>query len=302
MKLRRILSMALSRAIIFLVLSQVAWCQAPASKRVQVFGQTIHYLEAGSGPAVILLHGLGGSASNWALTLPALASRFHVYVPDQIGFGESDKPQINYRVATLVDFLSGFYKQLGISKATLVGNSLGGWEAMAFALAYPEKVERLVLVDSAGYAGPPGTRTNLTREALLPLNPSTLAETKQLLGLIFYNQALVTDQAVEQFFAEKLRRNDSPTVNAFIDSIVRGEDLLDDRKLNGINVPTLLLWGREDKLTRLEQGKGSQASIPGARIEVFEACGHVPQMECPGAFNAALLKYLGTSATGQVQP
>ena len=75
-----------------------------------------------------------------------------MFVPDQIGFGESDKPPINYRVGTLVDFLDGFYKKVGITKATVVGNSLGGWAAMAFTLAHPDKVERMVLVDSAGYS------------------------------------------------------------------------------------------------------------------------------------------------------
>ena len=128
------------------------WAQAPASKQVEVFGQKIHYLEAGSGPNVILLHGLGADATNWAMNTSMLAKSFHVFVPDQIGFGESDKPMINYRVGTLVDFLDGFYKKVGITKATVVGNSLGGWAAMAFTLAHPDKVERMVLVDSAGYS------------------------------------------------------------------------------------------------------------------------------------------------------
>jgi pimeloyl-ACP methyl ester carboxylesterase len=101
---------------------------------------------------VILLHGLGADATNWAMNTAVLATSFHVLVPDQIGFGESDKPLINYRVGTLVDFLDGFYKKVGVSKATVVGNSLGGWTALAFTLAHPEKVERMVLVDSAGYS------------------------------------------------------------------------------------------------------------------------------------------------------
>src|SRR5208337_3117287 len=126
--------------------------QAPVDKNVEVFGQKIHYLEAGSGPVVILLHGLGGDARIWAFTTPALASKFHVYVPHQNGFGASEKPQIDYRVGTLVDFLDGFYKKLGITKATLVGNSLGGWTAVDFTMAHPDKVDKLVLVDSAGYS------------------------------------------------------------------------------------------------------------------------------------------------------
>src|SRR5712692_8829536 len=88
-----------------IALASVVWAQAPASKQIEVFGQKIHYLEAGAGANVILLHGLGGDSSNWAPTTPALASKYHVWVPDQIGFGASDKPLIPYRVGTLVDFL-----------------------------------------------------------------------------------------------------------------------------------------------------------------------------------------------------
>src|SRR5207247_2437827 len=123
-------------------------------KFVTVFGAKIHYVEAGSGPVVILLHGLGGDASNWAQTIGPLAEKYRVIAPDQIGFGRSDKPFLSYRVGTLVDFLEGFYKEIKIERASLVGNSLGGWTAAAFTLAHPEKVDRLVLVDSAGFALP----------------------------------------------------------------------------------------------------------------------------------------------------
>src|ERR1700722_9662404 len=116
----------LYRILTICALAATAYAQDAATKQVEIFGQKIYYLEAGSGPEVILLHGLGGDNGNWRMTLPALASQFHVYAPDQIGFGRSDKPQINFRVATLVDFLNAFYQQAGLSKATLVGNSLGG--------------------------------------------------------------------------------------------------------------------------------------------------------------------------------
>ena len=109
---------------------------AVADKWATVFGAKIHYLEAGSGPVVILLHGLGGSTANWAPTIAPLAQKYRVIVPDQIGFGKSDKPMLNYRVNTLVDFLDGFYKQVGVQKATVVGNSLGG--SMPRVLRSPE--------------------------------------------------------------------------------------------------------------------------------------------------------------------
>src|ERR1043166_9321230 len=116
--------------IIFLIaitLCLATLTNAQTSKEVLVFGQKIQYVEAGSGPTVILLHGLGGSSQVWNFNIGPLAEKFHVVVPDQNGFGKSDKPLDNYRIRTYVDFLDQFCKQLKIERATLVGNSMGGW-------------------------------------------------------------------------------------------------------------------------------------------------------------------------------
>jgi len=295
-RVQRILGWA---ALLLVALLGTASAQE-APKQVEVFGQKIYYREAGSGPAVILLHGLGGDMTNWALTVPALSSRFHVYVLDQIGFGQSDKPQINYRVATLVDFLDGFYKQAGITKASLVGNSLGGWTALAFTLAHPEKVDRLVLVDSAGYSPERTGTAKLTRELLLQLNPATLAAQKQVMRLIFFNKQMVSDQIAEQAFAAKLRSNNGYTINQFIESIMRGEDYLDG-KLGAVKAPTLVVWGREDELTPLALGKAFAQDIAGSETAILDRCGHVPQIECAVPFNVALVKFLSGSSVAQSQ-
>src|SRR5262249_11438085 len=155
-------------ALLIFIFPLAAHAQSPApqSKQVEIFGQKIYYLESGSAsnPTVILLHGLGGDVSNWAATVPAVTGKYHVFAMDQIGFGQSDKPIMNYRVATLVEFLSAFYKKLGIEKATLVGNSLGGWTAAAFAIAHPEKVDKLVLVSAAGYTSKRWGGPELTKD------------------------------------------------------------------------------------------------------------------------------------------
>src|SRR5215216_7279772 len=121
--------------VVTFCLATLANAQTP--KETIVFGQKIHYVEAGSGPTVILLHGLGGSSQVWQFNIGPLAEKYHVFVPDQIGFGKSDKPLVNYRIRTYVDFLDQFYKQLKIERATLVGNSMGGWIAAIFAATYP---------------------------------------------------------------------------------------------------------------------------------------------------------------------
>lgn len=282
----------LSRTLLVCALAATAWAQDVATRQVEIYGQKIYYQEAGSGPDVILLHGLGGDGSNWRATLLPLAAKFHVLVPDQVGFGQSDKPLINYRVGTLVDFLNAFYTKAGIAKATLVGNSLGGWVAMDFALAHPEKVNRLVLVDSAGYSPKRTGAQPLTRELLLGLDPSTIAGEKQLMGVVFYNKAFSSDQFAEQALIMHLHKNDSYTIDRFIDSILRGEDVVDGR-LGGIKAPTLIVWGRQDALVPLAAGKALAEDIPGAQSVILDDCGHVPQVECSGPFNTALLKYLG---------
>lgn len=290
-------------AIFALILSAAAFAQSVASaqKQIELFGQKIYYVEAGSaGPTVILLHGLGGDSTNWAMTIPALASKYHVFVPDQIGFGQSDKPMINYRVATLVEFLDAFYKKLGIEKASLVGNSLGGWTAAAFAIAHPDKVDKLVLVDAAGYSNKRWNGPEVTRDLAMALNPATVADLKKSLSMIFYNKAMITDQFAETAFAAKLKRGDGYTINAFIDSVLRGEDYLDG-KTSAIKAPTLVVWGREDALTPLAIGEAFAQDIPGAQKVVIEKCGHVPQLEKAAEFNAAVLKFLEGGSTAQVK-
>jgi pimeloyl-ACP methyl ester carboxylesterase len=259
-----------------------------AEKNATVYGAKIHYLEAGSGPVVILLHGLGGNSSNWAPTIGPLAQKYRVIVPDQIGFGKSDKPMLNYRVATLVDFLDGFYKQVGVQKASLVGNSLGGFTAAAFAIAHPEKVDKLVLVDAAGFA----VTGDVDPKVLNGLNPSTRQQVRDLISLVFYNKDQFTsDAAVDLFLASRVTAGDGYTIQRFIDSIAHGEDILDG-KLGAIKHPTLIIWGREDGLTQLAMGQRFNKEIAGSQMLIIDKCGHVPQLEKPMEFNAGLLKFL----------
>lgn len=260
-----------------------------ADKTATIYGTKIHYQDAGSGPVVVLLHGLGADGSSWASNIAPLSAKYRVIVPDQIGFGKSDKPFINYRVATLVDFLNGLLKELKIERATLVGNSLGGFTAAAFALAYPEKVDKLVLVDAAGYAVPKGTDP----QTLSALNPSTREGLRQLMSIVFYDKKMFANDAViDSLFAKKMQTGDGYTIQKFTESIFRGEDVLDG-KLDKIKQPTLLVWGREDGLTPLAMGERFKQDIKGSQLLIIDKCGHVPQVEKAAEFNAALLKFLG---------
>lgn len=260
---------------------------APVVKETVVFGQKITYAEAGSGPTVILLHGLGGSWQAWQLNIAPLAEKFHVVVPDQIGFGKSDKPLANYRIRTYVDFLDQFCKQLKIERASLVGNSMGGWVAAMFAASFPDRVDKLVLVDAGGYAPPKGFDTR----AYYGLNPTTREGMKVLLARVFYNKFLQSDAMVEQSIAARLAAGDGYTINSITESIIRGEDLLDDL-VKTIKRPTLIIWGRQDGLVPLADGERFNREIAGSKLVVIDQCGHVPNFEKAAEFNAATLKFL----------
>jgi len=239
--------------------------------------------------------GLGLTGQAGGPTVGPLSQKYHVIALDQIGFGLSDKPFINYRVATLVDFLDGFYKELKIDRASLVGNSLGGFTATAFALAHPNKVDRLVLVDAAGYAVPKDVDPN----SFNMLNPSTRAGMKQVLESVFYNKQMFSNDAVvDAAFAKKVSTGDGYTVQRFIESIIRGEDVLDGR-LAAIKQPTLIVWGREDQLTPLAMGERFKQDIKGSEMIVFDKCGHAPQVEKAAEFNAALMKFLANGNMGR---
>ena len=265
--------------------------KAQTAREVTVFGQKIHYVEAGTGPTVILLHGLGGSTQIWQLNIAALAEKYRVIVPDQIGFGKSDKPLVNYRIRTYVDFLDQFCKQLRIERASLVGNSMGGWIATAFTAAFPDRVDKLVLVDAAGYTPP----KDLDTRTFYGLNPTTREGMKVLVAKIFYNKMFLSDAAIDQAITTRLAAGDGYTINSITESIIRGEDFLDDT-VKTIKRPTLLIWGRQDGLVPVAEGERFNKDIAGSKLVVFDQCGHMPQVEKAGEFNAAVLKFLGEGA------
>src|SRR4029079_2462499 len=223
---------------------------------------------------VILLHGLGGSTQAWMFNIAPLAEKYHVVVPDQIGFGKSDKPLVNYRIRTYVDFLDQFCKQLGIERASLVGNSMGGWIAAAFTAAFPERGDKLVLVDAAGYAPP----KDLDTRTFYGLNPTTREGMKVLVSKVFYNKAFQTHHAIDEPMCARLAAGDGYTINSITESIIRGEDFLDDT-VKTIKRPTLIIWGRQDGLVLLADGERFNREIAGSKMIVIDECGHVPNVE-----------------------
>src|SRR5213596_2849665 len=229
----------------------------PPDKTIAVFGQTIHYFDIGSGPVVVLLHGLGSRKDDWLPVLEPMAQKYRLLVPDQIGFGKSDKPLLDYSVQTYVDFLNEFLRQL-----------------------------KLELVDAAG----------LKQDTPIPdLNPSSLAAMRGVMEAVFYDTSWLTEDALRKIFTDKLAVHDSYTVRSFLGNPTRDKERLDDR-LASIKVPTLVTWGKQDKLLPIASGERYAAGIAGAKMVSFDKCGHVPPIEKTEEFLAVLTGFLGGGA------
>ncbi len=257
----------------------------PPEKTALVYGQAIRYYESGTGPYVVLLHGMVGTATDWAFTLKPLSEKFHVIALDQIGFGDSAKPMLEYKIATFVDFLSEFIRFKHIPKATIVGNSLGGWIAVDFAATHPELTDRLVLVDASGLDTP------VHHKVPVNMNPSTLEGMKRVWEFLFYNKSLATDALARYSWEHRLHGGDSYTIQRLVAALVAGTEF-EDSKVGSIHARTLLIWGRNDEIVPLEFSQRFQKAIPDSKLAVINECGHIPQLEKPQEFNKVLIDFL----------
>src|SRR5437773_12112884 len=280
---------------VFAIMLCAARCEAQqgkestptADKFAMVYGAKIHYVETGTGAPLILIHGLADNVAVWDSVISPLAARFHVVALDQIGFGRSDKPLLSYRVSTFVDFLDGFLNELKIERASLVGNSLGGWVAADFALKHPDRIERLVLSDAAGYAALAKT---MDPRALNALRLASREDIRYLGPLTFHDKGFYED--ADLAFKQRVTAGDSYTVSQLLDSMIRGEDVLDGQ-LGAIEKPTLILWGRDDKLIPVSFAARFNKEINASQLRIIDGCGHMPHVECAEKFNHALLQFLG---------
>lgn len=255
------------------------------NRTAAVFGLGMHYLDGGAGHPVIFLHGLGAASESWRATATTLAADLRVLVPDQIGFGASDKPLLDYSTAMLVDFLAEFMDDAGLEKASLVGHAMGGRVASLFALQHPERVERLVLVSGAA------CKPSYDSDVLRALEFNTLDGARRLLTLLYYDDATrATDAAARKMFAERVRSGSGYTLGRMIDSYRRGEGFADD--LSPITAPTLIVWGKEDEIASPGAARTARNQIAGSRLLLIERCGHLPMVEAPDELTSALKRFL----------
>jgi 2-hydroxy-6-oxonona-2,4-dienedioate hydrolase len=294
---------SLAVSVVLVIGAIVATAQPRAAaigKDVTVLGFKLHYLEAGRGSPVVLLHGLGGDGSRWGPNIEPLAKDFHVFALDQIGFGESDKPLANYHTGMLAEFLVGFLKAAGMAKASLVGNSMGAGVALYTAVHFPEMVDRIVLADGGGYraaagaAAAPPTPEALRRRQLQ--NSVTRDETREFFRILFHDKSLVTDKMVDEQLTLRLRA--AFTITKMQEAGERGS--LTEQEVRSVKAPTLVVWGKYDELANPAGADRLEKAIAGARKVIIDDCGHMPQLERADEFNRLVRDFLLTAkATNQ---
>ena len=274
-------------------------------QHVFIHGHDMAYRKEGSGPALLLLHGIAGSSRTWRDVIPLLVDRFTVITPDFMGHGLSEKPVGDYSLGAFASGIRDLLEVLDIDRATVVGQSFGGGVAMQLAYQHPELCERLVLVDSGG----------LGREVNWILRFMTLPGSEYVMPLIFpkfvrnWGDSLfrsINDRGIHlgritemwsayaslaeadnrQAFARTIRSVIEPggqTVSAM------------DRLYLASSMPTLIIWGDRDDIIPVSHARTAHDAIPGSRLAIIEGVGHFPQIEAPDQFVAALVDFVDST-------
>jgi pimeloyl-ACP methyl ester carboxylesterase len=245
-------------------------------------------------PPVIFLHGFGSSSFVWRQNLLPLAKEHKVVALDLLGFGKSDKPAIEYSPDVWVNLVHEFARANGFPKVVLVGSDLGGLVAAEFALRFPEKTEKLILVNSLGVS------CNLSRTQRLFFKPVIGRASFRLFfrkgyvgrvlrNSIYGNPQLVTDEVIEGY-RRPFRSPGAPSAYRSVGKRMRQWRLGDRAK--EIAVSTLIMWGENDRVTPLDDAVELDNLIPNATIVTVPGAGHYPQEESPQQFNTYLSRYL----------
>lgn len=267
-----------------------------------VHGRSVSYLRAGDGPVLLLVHGIAGTCDNWREVVGPLSRDHTVIAPDLPGHGASQAGAGDYSIGALASGLRDLLLALGHERATVVGHSLGGGVAMQLAYQYPEMIERLVLVSSGGL-GP--EVSPVLRAAALPGADLFISVTAgagrragSALGRGLAALGLRPNADVAEIARGYASLEDAGRRAAFLDTLravvgTRGQRVdAGDRLYLAEAVPVLIVWGTRDSIIPVRHGEDAARAIPGARLEVFEDVGHLPQLEAPGRFIAALERFL----------
>ena len=273
---------------------------------VTVHGHRRAYVRAGSGPALLLLHGLGCDHTTWEPVIEALSRRYTVIAPDLLGHGQSDKPRADYSIGGYANGMRDLLTVLGIDKVTVVGHSFGGGVAMQFAYQFPERTERLMLVASGGL-GPevhPGIRAITTPGFHQVMGLLTLPGVRHLgvtglrglaaLGLKATRDLDEVSHIYDSFRDPAARHAIRHVVRAVVDW--QGQIVtMTDRAYLTAEMPMWVVWGRDDRVIPVRHANTAAAIAPAARVEVLPDSGHFPHKDHPERFVQVLDEFVRTT-------
>jgi pimeloyl-ACP methyl ester carboxylesterase len=284
---------------------------ALTAHEIELHGHRVSYRRAGSGPALLLLHGITDSSATWEGVAPQLAEHFTLIAPDLLGHGESATPRGDYSLGAHASGVRDVLTALGIERATVVGHSLGGGIAMQFAYQFPERCERLVLVSSGGL----GREVHLVlRAAALPgadfvlpaLTSAGLIGVGRGVGSVLKRLRLAPSadlQVLAHGFASLdnagSRQAFLHTVRAVIEPSGQRVSAQDRLALAGL-LPSLIVWGERDAIIPVKHGVAAHEAMPGSRFEVFPGAGHMPHDADPERFAALLIDFCTTTQPAEL--
>lgn len=272
---------------------------------VILHGHPVSYRRAGSGPLLVLLHGIAGSSATWDQVIPRLSEHHTVIAPDLLGHGSSSKQPGDYSLGAHANVVRDLLGTLGEERGTIVGHSLGGGIALQFAYQFPQRCERLVLVASGGLgrelhpllraAALPGA------EIVLPWLCAARRHGVDPIATALGRLGLRASADLEEIWRSFVSLEDADARQAFIHTV---RSIIDfggqrvsagDRLYLAADLPTLIVWGEDDPLIPVRHGRDAHASIPGSRLEIFAGAGHFPYREDPERFTSVLLDFVATT-------
>ena len=276
------------------------------AREIELHGHRVIYRIAGSGPPVVVIHGMVNSSRHWESVAVRLADSYTVVAPDLIGHGDSATPRGDYSLGAHAASIRDLLTAIGIDRASIVGHSLGGGVAMQFFYQFPQRTERLALVSSGGL----GREVSpLLRTAALPGASSllALAAHRQVLAALHrggerlrqrgsgrgvYLQAIA--RALRPLEKSDARRAFLETLRAVIDARGQRVSARDRLYLLG-SMPTLIVWGERDNTIPLAHGRAAHQAVPGSRFETLPKAAHFPNLEDPAGLAAILRDFLDTT-------
>jgi pimeloyl-ACP methyl ester carboxylesterase len=280
--------------------NRIEWNPSLTPQTVQIKGHTIFYITEGEGEPLLLIHGYGAGMWVWEKQIDFLSRFYRVYALDLIGHGFSDRPKIPYTPETYIYFLRDFMDRVGIEKAILIGNSMGGGIAWAMASLFPSRVKKLILTDCV----PPDVLDQVRNDSFktlvamkdIPLLSYLLFTSRNrrsirwILQECVFDTKRITSEVLDRQYQLSKIRGSSWVLYSTIKNAKEAPKLRDC--LSRIYQPTLLLWGEGDLIFPPSVGEDLHQSIKGSKFQVIDKSGHIPMWETPNEVNQAILSFL----------